>query len=190
MAGTSGSFLSDREKAALLYFAAGFVSDWTETYIIAEDKSTKDAESIKYLPSMVSRWRNSEKVRNYLKKAQKFFADIEANGRQEGRQEERKEQEERTAAERATGESVRTNDAGTPRENREIDYSNPEERKRLYNRIIATTDDPKTKLDAAKLIETTQKDTQAARDNQIQRVYTPLNCKSCPLYLSKAGKKE
>ena len=67
----------------------------------------------------------------------------------------------------------------------QIDYNDPQERKRAYNRIIQeSADDPKTQLDALKVFEQLQRDDkQAAKDNQIQRFYTPLKCHSCPLWL-------
>ena len=72
-----------------------------------------------------------------------------------------------------------------------IDYNNPEARRQLYNRIISeAADDPKTQLDAAKLIEQTQRDDrQAAQDNRVQRVYLPESCDMCPLYQKARAKK-
>ena len=71
-----------------------------------------------------------------------------------------------------------------------VDYSDPKNRQRLYNEIIATAkDDPKTRLDAAKVFEQVQRDDrEAAKAQKQSRVYLPLACHDCPLY-NKARKK-
>jgi len=71
-----------------------------------------------------------------------------------------------------------------------IDYYNPENQRKQINRIIEqAADDPKTQLDAIKAIQQTQRDDrQAAKDNQIQRFYSPLRCHKCPLYQRRKAK--
>ena len=49
-----------------------------------------------------------------------------------------------------------------------------------YRIIAESSDDPKTQLDAIKAIQQTQRDDrQAAKDSQIQRFYTPIQCRDC-----------
>lgn len=65
----------------------------------------------------------------------------------------------------------------------EIDYTKPDAQRKLLNHLINTGGDGKEKLDALKTIVSIQKDDrEAARDNKVQRFYTPLKCSECPLY--------
>ena len=84
------------------------------------------------------------------------------------------------------GDSERTKPAKAGR----IDYYDPQNQRRTINAIIdKAQDDPKTQLDAIKAIQQTQRDDrQAAKDNQIQRYYTPVSCRLCP-FKAKAAKK-
>ena len=65
--------------------AAGFLDDWTEAYFIAEDRARKEAEAVKFVATSVSRWKNSDKVRNTFEQYRKHFADRDAEQRQKGR---------------------------------------------------------------------------------------------------------
>lgn len=180
--------ITNREKAAILMMAAGIETDWYEIYLIAEDKSRKEAEKVKYLHSTVSRWRNSDKVKKCLAEYTKLFADREADARTQGRDEERRRQEERSENETA-GKSERTENEAR-RSFAAVDYYDPKNQRKQINRIIQeAADDPRTQLDAIKAIQQTQRDDrQAAKDNQIQRFYIPIHCAACPLY-QKAQKK-
>ena len=171
--------ITNREKAAVLLAAAGLVDDWTELYFIAEDKSRKDAESVQFVAASVSRWKNSEKIKKCLAEYTKLLADREADARTEGRDEERRRETER----RRTEENERTErDAGKPFA-ATVDYYDPANQRTQINRIIQESgDDPRTQLDAIKTIQQTQRDDkQAAKDQQIQRFYTPVKCSSCPI---------
>ena len=174
--------LTNRERAAILLHAAGLEDDWTELYFIAEDKSRKDAESVKFVAASVSRWKNSDKIKNCLSEFRKLLADREADARTEGREEGRRTEAERM--ERGGGseptESNRRREFAAP-----VDYYDPENQRKQINRIIQeSSDDPKTQLDAIKAIQQTQRDDkQAARDQKQVRAYLPQRCETCPLYL-------
>ena len=192
---TSQNKISNREKAALLLLAFGVLEDWTELFIVANDKSIKDIEKQRFLPSSVSRWRNSDKVQNQLKAFQKMIQEMKDDERQkaldsaqiQGTDTNAETQNKDT---KTGGESERPETRNPRKLERAIDYSDPNARKALYNEIIQNaTDDPKTQLDAAKLIEQTQKDDrQAAKEGKTIRVYLPLSCDICPL-AQKARKK-
>ena len=164
--------LSELEKAVLYYHVFGNIDDWTQLYIIADNTNTDEKPA--YFGSEVSKWKNSEKVQAFLQKIKKDKADQDANERLKGREEERKRIED---TERTKNEAQ--NDLGTI-----TDYSDPENRKRLYNEVIRKAgDDPKTQLDAAKMFEQIQRDDkQAAREQKQVRAYLPLLCHDCPLY--------
>ena len=173
--------ITNREKAAILMKAAGIEDDWTELYLIAEDKSRKDAEKIKFIATVVSRWRNSDKVKKCLAEYERLFADRAAEERQRATEEERRRQEEK---QKTGGDSDQN--AGKPggKFAKGLDFYDPENQRRQINRIIQeASDDPRTQLDAIKAIQATQRDDkQAARDQKQMRAYLPIRCNACPLY--------
>ena len=179
--------ITPREKAALLMYAAGLETEWTELYLIADDKPAKEAREDKNLIQYVSRWKHSTKVEKALAEYSKLFADRDADERRKGAEEERRRQEEK---QNTGGDSDR--DAGKPggKFAKPLDFYDPENQRKQINRIISeSNDDPRTQLDAIKAIQATQRDDkQAARDQKQVRAYLPQRCDACPLYL-KARKK-
>ena len=180
-----------REKAAVLALAAGYIDTWEEAYLIASQKSEKEAATVKYLKSSVTHWKQHPEIAQAYQEAKTFLTardeSIKAAALEEMKAKrtapEEGGKEEEGNREKAA-ESVRTESKPIRTLTREIDYNNPEARRQLYNRIISeAADDPKTQLDAAKLIEQTQRDDrQAAQDNKIQRVYMPVTCQTCPIF--------
>lgn len=179
--GLQNKVLTDGEKAVLFYHVFGGFDDWEQMYIIAD--RDKDAAQNKFFASLVSRWKNSTKVLAFLDEIKKQQADHDADSRNQGRQEEKERQEK-------DAESERTASEGGAKFSGPVDYSDPANRKRLYNSVIARSkDDPRTQLDAAKLFEQIQKDDrEAARTQKVVRSYLPIRCNSCPLYIKAAEK--
>ena len=99
-----------------------------------------------------------------MEQARKIIA-IEERAKEEGRKEKETGDNERTQTETKT----------------RIDYYDPANQRKQINRIIEeSSDDPKTQLDAIKAIQQTQRDDrQAAKDSQIQRFYSPVQCREC-----------
>lgn len=177
--------LTEREKAALYYKVFANIDDWKQVYLIADPKSEKP--NLRYLDTYVSKWKNSDKVKDYLQYIIEQKAREQIKERIKGQEEERnKKQDEQNKIEN----NERTEAKPESKEVKVIDYSDPANRKRLYNEVIASSgDDYKTKLDAAKVFEQIQKDDrEAARSQKQVRYYLPLRCENCSLYL-KAQKK-
>lgn len=170
--------ITEREKNAIFAYVYGLLPDLKTAFICAYDGEINQAEGLKALNSQVSRWSHSDKFTKYADYCKRIIADKDSDARQRGRE------EERNAA--AVVDSNRTE---TKRPGK-VDYYNPENQRRTINAIIdRSQDDPKTQLDAIKAIQQTQRDDrQAAKDNQIQRYYTPVTCRSCP-FKAKATKK-
>ena len=162
--------ITDREKAAIYLHLYGGVEDWKLLYLISRPgEMIQDPKDITYLSDLTSKWKNSEKIRDYIDlvkmdQARKIIA-IEERAKEEGRKEKEAGGNERTE---------------TETKNR-IDYYDPANQRKQINRIIAeSSDDPKTQLDAIKAIQQTQRDDrQAAKDSQIQRFYSPIQCREC-----------
>lgn len=170
--------ITDREKAAISAYQFGIFPDWTTAYIAADERPKAEILTLKALPTQVSRWANSEKVRKFSDYCKRLIADREADARERGREEERRG-ETKMFHEDNDGDNVRTDS----RRKSPVDYYDPTNQRKQINRIIAeSSDDPKTQLDAIKAIQQTQRDDrQAAKDQQIQRFYTPIQCKTCPI---------
>lgn len=178
-----GKYITEREKAAIYYHIFGGVDDWRILYKIA-DPETDNNKEMKYFDTYVSKWKCSDKIKDFVKIVQEEKARQQAEQRIKGREEEKIKAKE----EIENNEYTETKPEG--KEVKIIDYSDPANRKKLYNEVIANSkDDYKTKLDAAKVFEQIQKDDrEAARSQKQVRYYLPLRCENCTLYL-KAQKK-
>ena len=168
---------SEREKAILFVLAAGqLAGGWKEAFILSSQKAEKDVTNQKNITTSAERWRRRPEILKAYESALKAVQELK---------EEAKPAEDGTGPQLA-GDSNRTKPAKAGK----IDYYNPENQRRTINAIIdKAQDDPKTQLDAIKAIQQTQRDDrQAAKDNQIQRFYTPVTCKICPLYQKRIKK--
>ena len=176
-------YITEREKAAIYYHVFGGLDNWKQLYMIA-DPETDSKKEIKYLDTYVSKWKNSDKIKDFVKTLQ------EEKARQQAEQRLKGQEEEKNKAKEEIENNERTEAKPESKEVKVIDYSDPVNRKRLYNEVIANSkDDYKTKLDAAKVFEQIQKDDrEAARSQKQVRYYLPLRCENCSLYL-KAQKK-
>ena len=173
--------ITEREKNAIFAYVYGLLPDLKTAFICAYDGEINQAEGLKALNSQVSRWSRSDKFMKYADYCKRIIADKDSDARQRGREEERS-----ATAVDSPGDSNRTK----PTKPGKVDYYNPENQRRTINAIIdKAQDDPKTQLDAIKAIQQTQRDDrQAAKDNQIQRFFTPVTCKICPLYQKRTKK--
>ena len=178
--------ITAREKAAVFLYAAGIETSWKEIYLIAEDKKRSDAEQIKDLTTLISRWKNSDKIKNALEESRRILAARDLEQRRQGAEEERRRQEEK---QNEQGDNKQTTGHKAGQTAKNIDFYDPANQRTQINKIIQeASDDPKTQLDAIKAIQQTQRDDrQAARDQKQARFYLPIRCQSCPLY-SKAAK--
>ena len=166
---------TNREKALIFALAAGYVKTWREAYIYSRDKEIKNAIPESVDPAIVTRWKQRLPIQQAYQEAQTTLQDRDRRIIEEARRE--MEEERRT-------EGNADSERPEARKSKKVDYSDPEARRRLYNEIIAAAgDDPKTQLDAAKIIEQTQRDDkQAARERKTVVFYTPARCHSCELY--------
>lgn len=163
--------ITSSETAALYWYVFSTNQPtWKEVYLMACGVSEEECPNPEVY---TSRWKNLAKTKKELQRIQLFketmIRETYNHGFEEGKAAavvEGIDQEQRRAA--------------------GIDYTDPVAQKAKLNEIIASAKDSGEALDALKVIISGQKDDkQAAKDNQIQRFYTPLQCKECPLYLAK-----
>ena len=171
---------TEREKAVIAALAAGFVADWIEAYILSRETPTnQERERTRAkLSAIVTRWKQRPDIAGAYNTACEILKAREQVTRE-------KEREQVLAGfDNKEGDKEHTKNG----KRAQIDYTRPENQRTLLNDLINTADDQKDKLDALKTIIQAQKDDkQAAKDNQIQRFYTPQRCGTCPLY-QKAAK--
>lgn len=170
--------LSLKEKVAIKSIVFGIVLNWTDAYKIAYDGTQKDLDKIKYLPTIVSRWKRNPKVQDYYNECLYIHK----------KEEERKREtilnelgETRTQGKdgKGIGESVHTKG----RTQKGVDYSNPLNQMQKLNELVNSSDDVGETLDALKVIISTQKaDRESAREGKQVRAYVPMTCTNCPLY--------
>lgn len=174
-----------REKAILFALAAGYIDTWETAFILSRQESEADADKLKSRKSSVTHWKQHPEIQNAYN-----YAITALNLRDEDTTKKALAQagkvDEGETGPQLAGDSNRTKPAKAGR----IDYYDPQNQRRTINAIIdKAQDDPKTQLDAIKAIQQTQRDDrQAAKDNQIQRYYTPVSCRLCP-FKAKAAKK-
>ena len=161
---------TEKEKAIIFAFAAGFIPSWKEAYILSRETPTESVNSL----ATVTRWKQREDIRNAYNYAIAFLSK---------RDEEIKEKALREAS-KGEPETPGDNVSTKTRQASKLDYYDPANQRKTINAIIeAAKDDPKTQLDAIKAIQQTQRDDrQAAKDQQTQRIYSPLRCYDCPLH--------
>lgn len=180
--GREPKITTDRERAALAALVLGIVDNWPDCYAIATDRSRAEFDRLADKNAPVSRWKNAARIVKAYKDMQNLIADQRAAARAEGYQKGVQETRQKVDEEgRSNGVSADGQPAKTLAL---VDYSDPNNRKRLYNEVIRDAkSDPKTRLDAAKVFEQIQRDDkQAAREQKQVRAYLPLNCSDCPLY--------
>ena len=171
------------EKALIFAYVAGYTDDLKEIYLLSRNEQNPETRDIKKLRTIVSRWKQRPDILKAFEFANKMMESRDQSNQDKGRQQAEEEQKQ---TETSPADSVRTE---TKRAGK-VDYYDPQNQRRTINAIIdKAQDDPKTQLDAIKAIQQTQRDDrQAAKDNQIQRFYTPVSCRSCP-FKAKAAKK-
>lgn len=176
---------TEREKAILFALAAGGVDTWEKAFILSRQDSETDADKLKSRKSSVTHWKQHPEI---IQAYQNAVAIIKARDDRTAEEARRQVEEERNGQKETTGPAESNRTPG--RRAAAVDYYNPENQRKTINAIIdKAQDDPKTQLDAIKAIQQTQRDDrQAAKDNQIQRFYTPVTCKSCPLYQKRIKK--
>ena len=169
-----------REKAAIFALAAGYLKTWKECYIAAYPTAEIDAENLRSLPSIVTRWKNIPAVIAEFERARKYLENRDLDTEDKVRASIQHEKGETGGNERSKG---------ALEKRAFVDFSRPENQTAKLNELVNTADDTGEALDALKVIIATQKaDRDAAKEGRVVRAYLPISCTDCPLY-EKARKK-
>jgi len=174
--------LKPSETAALMLHVFGGENDWKIIYCIAAGWTKKDVQTNPNISSYYRRWKLSEKIQAELRRLELLKAHLLQEARLEGFEDGKKsmlgEGKTETELQMRLDEGRKKEAAAAI-----IDYTDPVQQKRKLNEIISNSEDDGDALDALKVIIQSQKnDTDAAKDKQVQRFYTPLQCRDCPLY--------
>lgn len=173
MAGRPPATITDREKAAIYFHLYGHENDWKKLYLISRPgPMPKTTQDILYLGDLASKWKNNPRIKEFLK---------EETDRQTWQRMKEEERIREKAKEEKRQEDNESTDNKRPAAT--VDYYDPKNQRTQINKIIQeSSDDPRTQLDAIKAIQQTQRDDkQAAKDQQIQRFYSPVRCNICPI---------
>jgi hypothetical protein len=168
--------LTPKDKVAIKSLVFGIVLNWTDAYKIAYDGKQKDLEKIKYLPTIVSRWKRNPKIQDYYNECLYLHKQEEERKRAEILQ---GFQDDGGKEEKGGADSVRTKRTSA----KMVDFSNPQNQMQKLNELVNSSDDVGETLDALKVIISTQKaDRESAREGKAVKAYLPMTCNDCPLY--------
>lgn len=167
--------LSLKDKVAVKSLVFGIVQNWNDAFKIAYDGTQKDIDKIKYLSTIVSRWKRNPKIQDYYNECL-YIHKMEKEREKENILKEYGGKVEET---RTMGESVHTKSSNP----KMVDFSNPQNQMQKLNELVNSSDDVGETLDALKVIISTQKaDRESAREGKQVRCYIPMTCSQCPLY--------
>lgn len=175
--------LTEREKAVIYYAIYAGIEDFKTLWQISRDKAADEADPRKN-SSVVSMWKNSNKVRTYWNQVEREKAHQEEQIRIQTKKE--------IEIERLNQESKQGEETETPKgKNSSSDVVNFQDRTQFLqylNKQANLIQDPKLKADYLKMLSDLLrfKESETGKDNEIQRFYTPLNCSKCPLYQEKS----
>lgn len=165
--------LTDSEKIAIHYATLTNFDDWNVLYKVAIGEERYNRMTHKSKTTSASKWKNSEEVQTELRTRQ--YDEHRKREQEKGReQESRRETEPLQKVESKPAEKFNFLDRD--------DFL-----KFLNARANEITDD-KLRNDILKMLSDNMRYKEAEKDteNEIQRFYTPLVCKDCPLYKEKA----
>lgn len=164
------------EKAAIYYAIIERCNDWQEIYKIAIGVERFNALSDKAKQSGASRWKTSHKVQKAKEEIEMFF------------KAKRQEIEEKANESNSSGETEPTKGTTKKTNIEATDFLNRDEFLKFLNARANEITDDKLRNDILKMLSDNMRYKEAEKDteNEIQRFYTPLICKDCPLYKEKA----
>lgn len=182
---------TDRERAALAYAVANGLKNWTKIYLIARDDKTSDVESLKSLRFLASRWKCSERIQTAYQEEQRIFEAL-------------KERERRAAVQafclihKIDAESLTTTaDESAPDDAEaqkgdildilrgDVDFLDRDQFLQFLSKEANATKDAKARNEILKMLSDNLRYKETGlhdQTNDIQRFYTPIKCKECPLY--------
>lgn len=169
--------LTIREQAAIKLLIIGEITSPQQLYRIAYADSLEAVEALADLPANASRWLRSQRVQNYLEAEKAAY---------NAKREKDRLKIEADALAKYGKESSQTSTTHPDF----TDYSSPAAQIAKLNELVNTAKDPGEVLDALKVLISKQNELQAGmqetKDRKVQRFYTPLQCRDCPLYKAKA----
>lgn len=135
-------------------------------YSLAYPGAFSDAQALRDLPAVASRWWRSKKIQEFLQAETAVF------------------KSNKDAMEtRIQSECLARFESKVARPAKGIDFSIPENQRAKINEIINGATDPHDALDALKLMLSRQQEmAPESRKETPQRFYLPISCSECPLY--------
>ena len=164
--------ITKAEKAAIYYAILERCNDWQEVYKIAIGAERFNALTDKAKQSNASRWKTSHKI-------QKAREEIEAilKAKEKAIKEKAIKEIQGGETEPIKGTTKKTDTEGT-------DFLNRDEFLKFLNTRANEVTDDKLRNDILKMLSDNMryKESENEGSNEIQRFYTPMICKDCPIY--------
>ncbi|MBR5397644.1 MAG: hypothetical protein IK145_07325 [Bacteroidales bacterium] len=172
---TNNQIITERETA-IVRLAVWYPSKMSPSllYSLAYPGAFSEAQALRDLPAVASRWWRSKKILECLQAETALY---NAN----------KDAVEARIESECIARHDSSGDAMHPL--RGVDFSLPENQRAKLNELINGAVDPHDALDAMKLMMSRQQDIAPDQAKKPQvRAYLPLTCSSCPLYMEKRNK--
>lgn len=165
--------LTEIEKILIHYAVLTNFDDWNVLYKCAIGEERYNKLSTKSKQVGASKWKNSENIQEEYRVRQ-----YEQHKREE--QQRRREEEQR-----AETEPTQTSKKGVTNS---VNFLDRDDFLKFLNARANEITDDKLRNDILKMLSDNMRYKEAEKDteNEIQRFYTPIICKDCPLYKEKA----
>lgn len=158
------------EKLVIHYHVLSGCDDWTLLYKTAYgvDKFNNLTDKTKQVN--VSKWKRSDLVQNEVKRAQY--------------EQQRRQEEERNEIIKKALETESPNNEAKRLNSEQVNFLDRDEFLKFLNERANEIKDDKLRNDYLKMLSDNMRYKDAERDEteEIQRFYTPITCKDCPIY--------
>lgn len=159
--------LNDSERASLYFYLIEGVKDWERVYCVAVGEERFNNLTPNSKQANTSRWKRSARVQFGLGEIKKEF-----------------EERERKIKEVAVNELGETETPKSKGKDIKTDFLNRDEFLQFLNVRANQITDDKLRNDILKMLSDNlrYKESDKEENNEIQRFYTPMICKECPIY--------
>ena len=159
--------LNDSERASLYFYLIEGVKDWERIYCIAVGEERFNNLTPNSKQANTSRWKRSARVQFGLGEIKKEF-----------------EERENKIKELAVNELGETETPKSKGKDIKTDFLNRDEFLQFLNVRANQITDDKLRNDILKMLSDNlrYKESDKEESNEIQRFYTPMICKECPIY--------
>lgn len=162
--------LTDTELLAIHYHVLSGCEDWLLLYRVAVGDTKYNALTQNSRKSLASKWKNSQDVKDEVKRRQY--------------EQQRREEEQKQQIQNIVRETVSTEQTPTQLVDNEVNFLNRDEFLQFLNERANQITDDKQRNDILKMLSDNMryKESENQENAEIQRFYTPILCENCEIY--------